>query len=409
MTMKINELRFYYGNTNRVGVNYFDSEGTIKAGIDTTEKIINIFEKLGFYTKDIHLAGGINELSHTGDLAYGAVYNDVKAFSDNAYSDYIADREKAEEENKGWLSSYNFEYFFVLFRKNQCDVRFFVRAGKDITIKYDDCIEIATDMNQIIPDISQDVYQNNCLVEGAEIINEMIEELNIANTLEKKQLFLISVEKDTIPLLMSDEIVLIYTEKQKADSCVNKFKENFNSNTIKVAVIQNKPAFIAKMVACGINKFILDGTGKVHKFLDFCDIKLVKNISNPSQIYDEIEDAQPSRRVVSTKPRMTASNISEALKRLPKIHRNRLITAYICGVLSITSSTVIGLFQHRSSPWLGLFPLILIVSIIKGLDSATKVSDKVKEKNPIIARVAMLSLLLHLAAVIIITLLMIIM
>ena len=97
MTMKINELKFYYGNTNRVGVNYFDSGGTIKAGIDTTKKIISIFENAGFLTKEIRLAGGVNELSHTGDLAYRAVYSDAKAFLDNAYSDYAADREKAKE------------------------------------------------------------------------------------------------------------------------------------------------------------------------------------------------------------------------------------------------------------------------------------------------------------------------
>ena len=68
MAMKINELKFYYGNTNRVGVNYFDSEGIIKAGIDTTEKIISIFENAGFLTKEIHLTGSVNEHSHTGYL-----------------------------------------------------------------------------------------------------------------------------------------------------------------------------------------------------------------------------------------------------------------------------------------------------------------------------------------------------
>mgnify|MGYP003505621207 CR=1 FL=1 len=40
MAIKINELKFYYGNTNRVGVNYFDSEGTIKAGIETMPQFL---------------------------------------------------------------------------------------------------------------------------------------------------------------------------------------------------------------------------------------------------------------------------------------------------------------------------------------------------------------------------------
>lgn len=400
MTMKINELRFYYGNTNRVGVNYFDSEGTIKAGIDTTEKIINIFENMGFLTKDIHLAGGVNELSHTGDLAYGAVYSDVKAFLDNAYSDYIADREKAEEENKGWLSSYNFEYFFVLFRKNECDVRFFVRAGKDITIKYDDCIEIGTDMNQIVTDIKQNVYQNNCLVEGLDKIEDMLSEINIANILDKKQLFLVAISG--MPLLMAEEIVLLYSDRKKADIAINRFRQTFNENKIKVLSVENNQVLFAKMTACGLRKFLLDGEGKILDFTRFCSVDSVKKVKNPEKMYEEMKNAQPSRRVTSNQTGITSAKISVALKMLPQIHKNRLITAYVCGLFLVLGSIVMARFIDTSYWWIAFLFFAMIIAFFNGLSDALKVSNKLKEKNPKIAKLAKLSLLLYLVPIVII-------
>jgi len=396
MAMKMNELKFYYGNTNRVGVNYFDSEGIIKAGIDTTEKIISIFENAGFSTKEIHLAGGINELSHTGDMAYGAVYNDVKSFLDNAYSDYIANREKAKEESKGWLSSYNFEYFFVLFRKNQSDVRFFVRAGKDITIKYDECIEIATELNQIISDISQDVYHNNCLVEGAEKINEMIEESNIVNTLEKKQLFLISVEKDTIPLLVGG-IVLLYTEKTKAELSANRYKQSYNNSKINASLIENKKSFFEKMIACGYNSFLLNGNGKTGKFSDCVDVKKIKMNSTARKANkNNIEYLQPTRPIVEPKG---INGLIKAVKRLPKIHKTRLITAYILGFLGVAASVISLVIEDMSN--VAMFVMASLWLSVFGLANMDKVSRKVKQKNPKASTAAKLFLILILIQVVI--------
>ena len=215
------------------------------------------------------------------------------------------------------------------------------------------------------------------------------------------QLFLITVENNSTPLLLRDDIILIYSEKEKADAAAYKFRQLHKTDTISASLIDNNTVFFAKMVACRFYKFLFDGDGKILKFTDFCNVKYTAKTEDSAT---EIKNAQPGKKTEDVQNQDQAKpSIIEAFKRLPKIHRNRLISAYTLGLLSVASSMVLKHFAKidDAPKWVAICPLIILLSLIGGLTDASKAADKVKEKNPLMAKAAKISMLLPLAAIII--------
>ena len=218
-----------------------------------------------------------------------------------------------------------------------------------------------------------------------------------------EKLYLIAVETNSIPFLVQGNIILLYSEKDRAEKVAQSFDQSHEVADIKAFLIENNLSFFAKMASYGFNRFILDGSGSPLNFSDYCTVKPCHDIE---RFKNEIEYAQPLRKVIKVKPKLTPQSVSDAYSVLGPKQKKRLIAAYIWGIISVSCSTILGLFKHSKSIWLSYLFLLAIASILKGLDTATKVSGKVKEKNPIIAKFAMLSCWLHLVAVIIFAILM---
>lgn len=64
----------------------------------------------GFRFIDANVGGGINEISHTGDVAYSVEYTDFEDFRDNFDADLKKAEVEAQEEYSGWGVSLNYGY-----------------------------------------------------------------------------------------------------------------------------------------------------------------------------------------------------------------------------------------------------------------------------------------------------------
>ena len=214
------------------------------------------------------------------------------------------------------------------------------------------------------------------------------------------EIYCICVNDKEIPLICQ-QLVLIYTEYDHACRVAKSFSDLYEENAIQVAKINDVNAFFTKMWASILKCFIVNGDGSPHYFADYCSKPINNKMVEEMNIYEEIKIAQPSRRVASDQTGMKSASILEAIKRLPKIHRNRLITSYVCGLFLILGSIILSLFSDSSSFWLVILILAMPYAFFIGLINAIKVSDKLKEKNPKIANLAKLSLLLYLAQIVI--------
>ena len=206
--------------------------------------------------------------------------------------------------------------------------------------------------------------------------NEILEnekELSLTN-----QLYLIAVDRVSIPFLINKSLVLIYRNKQDAEIAANKFSKSYNNTKIKALLIQNNKDFFEKMFACGFNTFLLDGNGKTGRFSDFIDANKIKKNSTASKANkNNIEHLQPTRPIVESKG---INGLIISVKRLPKIHKTRLITAYILGFLGVAASVISLVIEDMSN--VSMFVMASLWLSVFGLANMDKVSRKVKQKNP---------------------------
>lgn len=220
------------------------------------------------------------------------------------------------------------------------------------------------------------------------MINEASEIKSILSL--TNQLYLIAVDKVSIPFLINKSLILIYRNKQYAEIAADKFSKSYNNTKIKALLIENNKEFFEKMVACGYNTFLLDGNGKTGRFSDFVDANKIKMNSTARKANkNHIEYLQPTRPIIESKG---INGLIKAVNRLPKIHKTRLITAYILGFLGLAAS-VISLFIENLND-LAVFMMASLWFSAFGLINMAKVSRKVKQKNPKASTAAKLFLIL---------------
>ena len=67
----------------------------------------------GFAFVKAEIGGGVDEIGHTGTIAYDAEYTDLEEFRNNFEHDLEAFREKAKIEYGGWASSPDYDYIRI--------------------------------------------------------------------------------------------------------------------------------------------------------------------------------------------------------------------------------------------------------------------------------------------------------
>ena len=116
-----------------------------------------------------------------------------------------------------------------------------------------------------------------------------------------EHLYFIAIDNTNNPLLLgSEDILLIYDDKIKAETAAQKFTEKYLYTSLKATTIEDKTVFFSKMAACDITKYLLNGDGKILKASDFGCTELLKIDGVESNLYDEIEEAQPTVKKTSS-------------------------------------------------------------------------------------------------------------
>lgn len=307
-------VNFFQGNTNRIGVNYFADEDAVKFGVERTKNLINIFSVKGYTVERIGLCGGVDELSHTGYVSYSAAYTDAKMFCDNAYSDYVTAKEKAEAEYGSWLSSYNFTDFSILFVNASHSVRVFVGAGKNITLRSENGSHIETELlDEIIPIIKKDIYQDNCLIDGIDM-NDNLETKELLQSNKKEEvlgkakqeligqkLYVVVSTITKMPYVLGDGFFMLYSDKGKAIKYARSIHQQEiikygEEPVIITSEITNKEKFVEIMMQLGYTKFLLDGDGKILELSEFSDFNYEvsteeKSVYNAQLTYEKLSES----------------------------------------------------------------------------------------------------------------------
>lgn len=218
-------------------------------------------------------------------------------------------------------------------------------------------------------------------------------------------LYLISVDEEETPFLINGSLTIIYTDKEAAESFANTLATSYNNSTIKASLLQDNQLFFAKMWACGYLSFLLNGNGKIETFSHYINKSLKQKIKNPKVVAEGIEDAQLQKKLHKEKHiRLQTSggsgpSLALLIKRLPSVHRKRLIGSYVAGLSTLILSIIFYLTEFNEI--VDIFPLISFWIVIYGLTAVLKVSEKVKAKNPKAATVAKCSLILYILSIVI--------
>lgn len=396
----ISSIKFYQGNTKSVGVNYFDYEGAVESGVERTKTIINIFKGKGYNVKRIGLCGGVDELSHTGYVSYSAAYTDAETFVNNAYSDYVVAKEKAEKEYGVWLSSYNFTDFSILFSNDDTSVRVFIGAGKDITIRTEGGSNIGLD--EFVPLVKKEIYQDDCIVEGAtDLDTASLDASTIVENISKKQLCLEEFDVSTLtsffnvksldeldlycicvnanerPLVLDKNTILFYTDKEKAERAAANIARNYDENTIQAIKLKDVYTFFATVsAASSLFRFSVNGQGKVTKFIEICSQVAADKIVSKgmaSQFQSAVQMEQPKRN-----PQLIAIHQKEQKEMLKALKKEKGSDYYLGLVSMLCGFATFFLLTWMSSSegWaIGLYLLTLICGFTTGCISMKKSSD----------------------------------
>ncbi len=361
-----NEVIIYPGNTRTKGVNRFYNVS--EEQINGISKIIDFFRSKGFTESEISLWGGVSEVSHTGDLAYGATYENKESFVDNGLADFKKATDDAKKEYQDWATSLNYENISIKLNKGENGILIILGSAKDMTILFDDTAEIKSLVKTILSDIKKEIYNNNCLVSGFEnlIDAKKTNKKNSADQLSDTQsyMYLITYMEDYIPLLIQNNIVLLYSDVEKAEAAVQRFRKIYDTNLIKYHIIEDKPSFFAKMAACGLEKFLLNGDGKLWAFANFTGEKRIKQVGDVTKLLEEIKYYQPnksSQRVNTSQQRITTQTVNK--RNIPTTYNDPSNTK--SGLVSL-------IFGLIATFGLGIGYLCIIPSLIAGFISISK-------------------------------------
>lgn len=132
-------------------------------------------------------------------------------------------------------------------------------------------------------------------------------------SLDDLSLYCICVNENGIPLLEDGNIILFYTEKEKAEQTAQNISKNFDENTIQAIKIKDVYTFFANVSALGSRyKFMVDGCGRATKFTELCSQVAGEKIVSKEAI-SHLQSAMRSERP-NRSPQLIAQ-YKESLKK----------------------------------------------------------------------------------------------
>lgn len=116
----------------------------------------------GFEFHSASVGGGMNEISHTGVMAYNASYTDYDDFKNNMESD-LQKREQEECKNSGgWINSLDYSYICAFLARRTLKVYILSECGH-IVLRWIDISDKAFTTTRVFAEkVIEEVYHNKC-------------------------------------------------------------------------------------------------------------------------------------------------------------------------------------------------------------------------------------------------------
>jgi len=137
--------------------------GVIKQSL--LSRVVEIADRLvsgGFDFYEASVGGGVNEISHSGVMAYGATYTDYDEFKNNMESDFQKKEQEEQKSSGGWISSLDYSYICAFLARKTLKVYILSECGR-VVVRWIDTTENAFPIaRNFLEKIKEEVYDNNC-------------------------------------------------------------------------------------------------------------------------------------------------------------------------------------------------------------------------------------------------------
>ena len=114
------------------------------------------------------MGGGINEIGHTGDMAYSAEYHDFSNFKENMYTDFLERRKSEIEKPAGLVTDMNFNYIHISIKKDKIKILLSCFCDYLQILCFDFGEEYKDRMRKMISDCSVKIFQIECIISEIE-------------------------------------------------------------------------------------------------------------------------------------------------------------------------------------------------------------------------------------------------
>lgn len=128
-------------------------------------RIVEVADRLvagGFRFHGASIGGGVNEISHSGVMAYAASYTDYDDFKNNMERD-LRNREQEESKNSGgWISSLDYSYICAFLSRKSLKVYILSECGH-IVLRWIDSSDKSFAATRVFAEkVIEEVYDNKC-------------------------------------------------------------------------------------------------------------------------------------------------------------------------------------------------------------------------------------------------------
>lgn len=181
-----------------------------------------------------------------------------------------------------------------------------------------------------------------------------------------EDMYLISVDNKETPFLANGEIILLYSQKEKADEAVKGFCRLYGAGCVQCVKLDKPKIFLKKYASHGINSYIVDGSSQVYS--------IIKRFSPyPQKIIrkNKLLSVQPNNKKRIRKKTITIGGICRQLSKF----------SFFISVVSFVLLWIINDLSHgyfRSESILPVLVLSLSGIIVGVADFAQSVNNEAR-------------------------------
>ena len=128
-------------------------------------RIVEVADRLvagGFRFHSASIGGGVNEISHSGVMAYAASYTDYDDFKNNMERD-LRNREQEESKNSGgWINSLDYSYICAFLSRKSLKVYILSECGHIVLRWIDSSDKLFAATRVFAEKVIEEVYDNKC-------------------------------------------------------------------------------------------------------------------------------------------------------------------------------------------------------------------------------------------------------